>query len=159
MNTIGPSLYLQQQAQALTQEVSRTGSAPAATENSQPTASPSTKVSLSAEGLKMSRSFETTEAINADAKRQWHANNARWEAKIEKLHNQTNQNNIIRNQKNHAEFVATQAENRKMNEAEVQKQAADHVAVPPPRPAPLEPPPPPAPPPPPPPPPPQPTGA
>jgi hypothetical protein len=154
MNTIGPSLYLQQQA--LAQEVSRTGAPPAAavTDNTQQTVSPSATVTLSAQGLKMSRSFETTEAINADAKKQWHANNARWEAKIERLHDQTNQNNIARNQKNHAEFVATQAENRKANEAEVKKQAADRVEVPPPRPAPVEPPPPPAPPPPPPPPPP-----
>lgn len=146
MSIVNSTHYPQQQT--ITQEIARGGAAPAVADNSPPAASPSFTVTLSAEGRAMSRNFEGSEAIKADAEKQWHVNNARWEAKLERLHNEANQNHVARNRKNHAEFTAAQAENKRMQEAEVQKQAAERTAVPPPKPVPVEPPPPPPPPPP-----------
>ncbi len=109
------------------------------------TASPSSKVTISAEAHALSSAAKANDPVVADGKKQWHSNNARWEAKIENLHAITRQNNIARSEKNSAEHAASMVENKQIQEAEVKKQVAERTQLPPPIPAQLPPPPPPPP--------------
>jgi len=104
MTVINSSFNPQQRQLAAYEAVK--GSPPAALPPLAVSASPSSKVTISAEAHALSRAAKASDPVVADAKKQWHSNNARWEAKIEQLHAITNQHNIARGEKNAAAHAA-----------------------------------------------------
>ena len=120
-------------------------SVPVPAANPAVTASPSSKVSISAEAHALNRAAKANDTVVADAKKQRYISNAHWEVKIDQLHAVAKQNSIASGKKNSAEQAARMVENKQIQEAEVKKQVAERTVVPPPTPAQLQPAPPPPP--------------